>query len=411
MVIGTGGFVSAPVVLAAALLRKLQLSTTRIFLHEANAEPGAMIKACGLAQFGADIYPEGAVELAGVHSTEHHAIIKAIDTSEAAKMPGVIGIMTGKDVPGTNRIRVMAPDQPVICEERVRMYGDPVAVVAAETRAQARAAAAKVKVTYEPLPVMLEPEEALAEGAPQIHPHSPNLLAKMPLIKGDVKKALKESKTVIEAEFSTQMNHQAPLEPETSVAYLEGEGKDAELVIYGRSIQIHGHKDQLKEALGFENVRYREPYSGGQFGIKAAITSEAIAGAAALFFKRPVRYIPSLEESMWLTTKRHPFKMKVALGADAENRINAYNIEMLVNKGAYTILGPIPISRAMHMLSGSYYIPNINMSSELVYTNNSPGGAARGAGPPQANYALECAVDMLAEKAAWTRSPFGSIIR
>ena len=122
---------------------------------------------------------------------------------------------------------------------------------------------------------------------------------------------------MVEADFSTQWNHQAPLEPEASVAYLEGEGKDATLVVIGRSINIHAHKRQIAEALNWENICYKEAYVGGQFGIKTAITSEAIAAAVALHVKRPARYIPSLEESMVMTPKRHAYEIKLKLAADA----------------------------------------------------------------------------------------------
>ncbi len=359
-----------------------------------HPRPSAMIKACGLAKFGADIKLDNPLEIAVVHSTEIHAKIKSIDSAAAAKMPGVAGVMTAADVQGTNRIRMIAPDQPVLCEDTVRVLGDPIAIVAAETREQARAAAAAVKVTYEPLPVMDTPAKALAEGAPQIHNHSPNLCFQQPLLRGDADKALAGSAAVIEADFSTQMNHQAALEPEVSLAYFE----DGELVVVGRSIMIHTHAEQIKEAVGVEKIRYIEPYSGGQFGIKASIATEGLAAAAAVHFKRPIRYVPSLTESMLVTTKRHPFEMKLKLGADAKGKLTAYTNDMTISKGAYFILGPVIPLRAIHMFNGSYQIPNVNGLARLVYTNNGSGGAARGAGPPQAIFALESAMDMLAEK-------------
>jgi aldehyde oxidoreductase len=367
-------------------------------IGESHPRPSAMLKACGLAEFTADIKLENVLELAVVHSTEHHAIIKSIDSSAATKMPGVVGIMTADDIKGINRIRFLATDQPVLCEDKVRSLGDPIAIVAAETRDQARAAAAAVKVTYEKLPVMMTPQEALAVGAYQIHKHSPNLCYSQPQIKGDAEKALAASAAVVEAEFSTQMNHQSPLEPEVSAAYFEGEGKDATLVVVGRSIWIHNHVGQLKEAVGWDNIRYREPYVGGQFGIKVVIVTEGIAAAAALHFKRPVRYVPSQMESMLISNKRHPFSMKIKLGADASGHLTAYTNEFLINKGAYFLTGPVIPNRALHMLSGSYHIPSIHAEAKMAYTNNASGGAARGAGPPQVNYALECAMDMLAEK-------------
>jgi aldehyde oxidoreductase len=341
-----------------------------------HPRPSSILKACGLAEFTADIKMPNALELALVHSTEGHAVIKNIDIETASKMPGVIGFMTAEDIKGTNRIRVLAPDQPVLCEDKVRILGDPILGVAAETREEARAAAAAVKVTYEPLPVMLTPEDALAPGALQIHAHSPNLCYAFPQIKGEAQKALEKSAAVIEAEFSTQMNHQAPLEPEACLAYLEGEGETAQLVVIGRSINIHAHAAQIKEAVGWENIRYKEPFSGGQFGIKAAVTTEAVTAVAALHFKRPVRYIPSLEESILTTSKRHPYQMKVKLGADNQGQLTAYSNDFVVDKGAYAILGPTVVLRSLQMLSGSYNIPNISAFGKLVYTNNGFGGAA-----------------------------------
>jgi aldehyde oxidoreductase len=374
---------------------KVRAGLKKTMIGESHPRPTAMLKACGLAKFGADIFPDGAVELALAHSTRYHAKLVSVDIAEAQKMPGVVGIMLAKDVPGTNRLRMMAADQPILCDDAVRMYGDPIAAVAADTREHARAAAAAIKVSYDPLPAMMTPKEALADGATQIHKHSPNLIMQPALIKGDADKAFAEADSVVEADFSTQMNHQAPLEPEVTVAYVNEQG---ELVIVGRSINIHGTRMQLRECLGYDKVRYQEPFVGGQFGIKATITTEAVAGAAALFFKKPVRYVPSIEESMWMSSKRHPFEMKVKLAADAKGKITAYENDMTVNKGAYMLVGPIPISRALQMLSGSYNIANVKSLNKLVYTNSAPGGAARGAGPPQANFGLESAIDMLAEK-------------
>ena len=363
-----------------------------------HPRPSAMLKACGLARFSADIALENPLEIAVVRSTEYHARIKAIDSSAALTMPGVVGIMTADDIIGTNRIRIIAPDQPILCEDVVRTLADPIAVVAAETREQARAAAGAVKVTYEPLPVMMTPQEALAPGAYQIHNHSPNLCYSQPLQRGDAAKALAESAATVEIAFSTQWNHQAPLEPEVSLAYLDGSGENAELVVIGRSIQINAVARQLREAVGWDKLRCKEPFVGGQFGIKATITTEAITAAAAVHFKRPMRYVPTLKETIQLTNKRHPFAMNVKMGVDALGRFTGYVNEFVVNKGAYFLLGPVIPMRALLMLSGPYKFDNIYANAQLVYTNCASGGAARGAGPPQAAFAMECAIDMLAEK-------------
>jgi aldehyde oxidoreductase len=363
-----------------------------------HPRPWSMQKACGQAEFTADIAVPGALELAIVCSPHHNARIKKIDFSAAEKMPGVAGIMTAKDIRGTNSIGVAFKDQPILCHDLVPVLGAPVAIVAAQTKKQALSAAGAVRVDYEVLPRVATPKEALAQDAPQIHPDSPNLCHSRRQIKGDAEAALKASHAVVSAEFYSQLVHQAPLEPEAAVAFMEGEGEDAQLTVIGRSIWIHYHVQVLQDALGWGNVRYREAFAGGQFGIKVDITSEAIAGAATLHFNRPVRYIPSLTESMWMTTKRHPFRMKVRLGCDANGRLTGYVNDMLVENGAYMSIGPEIVSRGLGMLSGGYHIPDVFAEAKLVYTNNAWGGAARGAGPPQVNFALECAMDMLAAK-------------
>ena len=365
-----------------------------------HPRPSGLAKACGTAHFTADVAFIDAAEAVVVRSPCMHAEIKAIDSSRAETMDGVVGVITAADIDGTNRLKYVVDDRPVLCEDRVRTLGDPVAIVVAETRDHALAAAAEVEVDYNLLPVAASPEEAGRADAVQIHKDRPNLCFSQPLIKGDADKGFADASAVVEEHFSTQINHQAPLEPENSVAYIEegGKGEDDTLVVIGRSINIHLHKATLEEALGCENIRYEEAYSGGQFGIKLEIITEGIAAAAALKCRRAVRYTPSLAESMLITSKRHPFDMKIKLGATADGMLTSLDMDIVVDNGAYHSIGNVIINRALHMLSSSYYIPNIRVASRLFYTNNPWGSAARGAGPPQTHFALECALDLLAAK-------------
>ena len=366
-----------------------------------HPRPTAMAKACGTADFAADFILPGALELAVVRSPHPHAEIKGLDASAALKMAGVEGVMTAAEIRGTNRLAFFTPDRPLLCRDRVRYIGDPVAIVAARTRAQAEAAAKAIQVDYSPLPILDSPEEALAPGAAQLHPEGlPNLCFRQPQIKGRAEEAFEESAVVVEHEFVTQINHQAPLEPEAAVAWLETEEGEEEpqLVVAGRGINIHHHLSVLQEAVGYENMRYLEAVTGGQFGLALDIAAEGVAAAAALHFGRPVRYLAGLAESMLMTPKRHPFRMKVRLGADGAGKLTAYANDFVVDKGAYYSIGPVIINRSLLMLSNSYDIPNIKAEGRLVYTNNPWGSAARGAGPPQVSFALECAVDMLAHK-------------
>jgi len=368
--------------------------------------PSAMAKATGQARFGADIRMPGALEIAVVRSPHAHAWIRGIDTTLAQAMPGVAGVMTARDIRGTNRLKYQVADRPILCDTKVRTLGDAIAIVAAETKAQAMAAAEAVQVDYEPIANLDSPAKALAEGAPRVHEDTPNLCYSQPIIKGDAAAAFATSAAEITARFTTQLVHQAPMEPEVSLAWMEGEGEDAELVVLGRSINIHLHMQTLQEALGFEAIRYEEPFAGGQFGIKVEIITEGIAGAAALHFNRPVRYVPSLHESMVITSKRHPFEIETRLAADADGRLTAMAMDITVDNGAYMSLGRVIVNRALHMLTSAYLVPNLAVTSRLVYTNNPWGSAARGAGPPQTHFALEAAVDLLAETMGIDRLEF-----
>jgi aldehyde oxidoreductase len=365
-----------------------------------HPRPSAIAKACGTAYFTADYRIKGALELAVLRSTLPHARIVSIDASQAEKMPGVAGVLTAADVKGTNILKYLVADRPVLCKDKVRYIGDPILAVAADTRENAEAALKKVRVQLEPLPALSDPETALAPEALPLHADLPNLCYDQPQIRGDTEKAIAESAATITARFKTQINHQAPLEPEATIAYWEKDdtGGDDQLVIIGRSINIHYHLGMLQSALGWENMRYIEAYSGGQFGIKIDVISEGIAGAAAIHFKRPVRYIPSIAESMLMTSKRHAFDMQVKLAADRQGHLTAYCNDFVVDNGAYYSIGHVVVYRALLMLSGSYHIPHVAARGRLVYTNNPWGSAARGAGPPQVNFALECAMDVLAEK-------------
>ncbi|MBP7737681.1 MAG: molybdopterin-dependent oxidoreductase [Spirochaetes bacterium] len=365
-----------------------------------HPRPWSMNKACGAVRYTDDILIPGALEVAVTRSPHHNAKIISIDYSTAEKMPGVVGVMTAADIKGTNSSAMIVPDEPVLCADLAPVMGAPIAAVIAETREQARAAAAAVKVEYEVLPRISTPAEALAEGAPQVFPdpNYPNEVYTVAQIRGDSEKALGSSAHVIEDKFSVQLVHQACLEPEAALACLDGEGDDAQLVVIGRSISIHMHVGVLAGAIGWDNLRYVEAYAGGQFGIKMDLTTEPIAAAAAVHFRRPVRYVATLEESLMMTPKRHPYSMDVKLGADANGKITAYDIDFTVDNGAHTSVGLVIMDRSIEMLSGCYDLPNVKAAGRLVYTNDAWGGAARGAGPPQVNFALESAIDMMAAK-------------
>ena len=292
-----------------------------------HPRPTAMIKACGVARFSADYKIKDALELAVVHSTVPHAKIKSIDTSAAEKMPGVAGVVTAKDIKGTNRLTYLVPDRPVLCEDKVHYIGDAIAVVGADTREQALAAAEKVVVELEPLPVISTPEQAMAPDAIQVNKEFPNLIFEQPVITGDAQAALAGSATVVEAEFQTQIVHQAALEPEVTVAYWEEDEDEEEdmLVVVGAQ---HQHSRPPRHPAGLAGPREHALRRGLRGRASSASrptwATEGVTAAAAIHFKRPVRYVPNLQESMLESSKRHPFKIKVKVGADADGKITGY---------------------------------------------------------------------------------------
>ena len=365
-----------------------------------HPRPSGMLKACGLAAFGADIVVPGALDLAVVRSPHAHAAIKAIDVSRGR---GDARSRGRDDGDATSKARTgcsWPPSATGPCCARTRCGSSA-------TRWSSSPPIPASGPWPPPRPSWSTTSCCRCSSRrsrrwptepSQLHEQWPNLCLTQAQVKGDAAAALAGSAATIEARFNTQINHQAPLEPEAAVAYLEGEGEDAQLVVIGRSINIHKALAMLQDALGWENTRYEEAYTGGQFGIKVEITSEGIAGAAALHFRRPVRYIPGLTDTLLLTPKRHPFDLSVALGADAEGHLTGYTMDVTVDNGAYFSSGQVVVYRSVLMLSGSYNIPNVDALLRLVYTNNPWGAAARGAGPPQMNFALECAMEMLARK-------------
>ena len=193
---------------------------------------------------------DGMLELAVVRSPYPHALIKSIDTTEAQMTPGVVGIITAKDIKGSNRLK---DDQPLLCDKKIHVLGDAVAIVAAESKTQALAGVEAVKVEYEILHPVMTTEEALAQDSPQVHEGSLNLCYEHPQIKGDAEAAMNRASARVEAEFSTQLIHQAALEPEASVAYMEPDEEDNAEAGRNRTQYLHSpSSDGFTRGVGLE---------------------------------------------------------------------------------------------------------------------------------------------------------------
>lgn len=352
-------------------------------------------KLTGRALYAGDISLPGMVHLAVLRSDRPHANILAIHTEKAKKAPGVVAVFTYADIPGTNKIGRDKPDQTILCVDKVRFIGDPVALVAAETPEAAREAAALIEVDYEDLPGIFSPEAALLPGAARIHERG-NVLMEQSLLKGDPDRALKEADVVISNTYRTQMVEHAYLEPEAAVASYE----NGKMTVWMPSKYAHFDQRELSDAVGIPKAKVRVVNTtiGGCFGDKTSLSPGYYAALAALKTGRPAKLLYSREESFIATRKRHPFIIRHTTGATRDGLILAAKVEIIADTGAYSASGPTVLVKSIIHAAGPYEIPNVAMKVTFVYTNNPVGGSMRGLGVPQVAFAHESQMDILAEQ-------------
>jgi len=372
-------------------------------------KPTAISRVTGCCDFGADVaqkMPPETLHLAVVLAKTHHAQIKNIDSSAALGMCGVVKIITCKDVQGTNRI--FSPqgglrnycnnyDRPVICDKTVRRYGDIVAVVAAHTRAQARAAAAKVLVDYDMLPPFMSFVEAAATKAANIHEKTPNVYLEQPLFKGEDTKALLETiPHVVKASFASSRQPHLTIEPDIIQAYPQDDG----VAIHCKSQYLYGNIAFMADAIGLpkEKIRMVLNPAGASFGYSMSPAGYALAAVCALAVKAPVSLELSYAEHQHCTGKRSPMNTNACLGCDEKGKFIAMDFHAGLDHGAYSDLAGALTSKVSRFFGFPYLIPNMRGLVQTAFTNNNFGIAYRAFGSPQCYHVSEQLVDMLAEK-------------
>jgi CO/xanthine dehydrogenase Mo-binding subunit len=359
-------------------------------------------KVTGALKFGADFAQEGFLHGKILRSPHPHALIKSIDTEKAKSLPGVIAVLTAEDLPGRNGFGAIIPDQPVICEDKVRFVGDGVALVAAETELAAHRALEQIEVEYEILPAVFDPRDALKEDAPKIHADG-NLLSYNKLRKGDVDKGFAEADVVMERTYQVPFLDHAYMEPDVSMAIPQPDGT---MLVEGPMQAPFTTRRNINAVLGvpINKVRVRQVTMGGGFGGKedSPIDLGCRAAVLALHTGKPVRMALEREEVMLQTCKRHPMIMQIKIGAKKDGTLLAFEGVIYDEQGAYASLGPvIPPAGGSHvhsmiMMPGPYEIPNAKVDAYLCYTNHPYGGAMRGFGAPQVHIAHEQLMDELA---------------
>ena len=369
--------------------------------------PSAAQKVTGTWDFGADDalkMPKDTLRLALVQADVSHALLKGVDTSEAEKMPGVFKIITAKDVPGKNRINglVMLPlnnkcdgwDRPILCDEKIFQFGDAIAIVAADTEAHARAAAAAVKVDYEELPAYMNAMDAIAEDAIEIHPGTPNAYYETNCIKGP-EFDFDSAPNVVEIESYCSRQPHLAIEPDCGYAYIDEDGM---LTIHSKSIGLHLHMPMIADGIGvpMEKLRLVQNHTGGTFGYKFSPTNEAILGVAALVCQRPVSLVFNMYQNITYTGKRSPAFLHIKLAADENGKLLGLWGDNYVDHGPYSEFGDLLTHRLSQFVGAGYHIPSIRNKSQTVFTNHSWGSEFRGYGSPQSFMGSEIAIDVLA---------------
>ncbi len=361
-------------------------------------------KVAGTDRFGADIWQSGGLVLRAVRSPHPAARFSFGDLEHWRVEHGAAHVFTAADIPGVNRFGVIPPfaDQPALAEGVVRFRGEAVALVAFEDDGRAPDLS-DFPVTWEPADPIIDP--ATAETTAPIHPTRPrNRLIEGRVRRSDAAAALAASAHVAADTFQTAFVEHAYIEPEAGTAWMEGDC----LVIRACTQAPVMDRDDIAAVLGLprEKVRIVPSAVGGGFGSKLDISLQPLLGLAALKTGRPVRMTYSRSESMASTTKRHPARMTVRAGCDAQGRLTALDFDGLFDTGAYASWGPTVANRVPVHATGPYRVPAVLARARAVHTNNPVAGAFRGFGVPQATIAVETLYDRLADAAGIDRLEF-----
>ncbi|HTA67459.1 MAG TPA: selenium-dependent xanthine dehydrogenase [Bryobacteraceae bacterium] len=360
-------------------------------------------QALGEKPFVDDMRVPGMLHGAAVLSEHPRAKILAIDIAEALAMPGVVRILTAPDIPGQRGTGLAIPDLPVFVAvgETTCCVGDIFALVVADTAFQARQASEKVKIDYEVLEPVTDPFEALEPGAPQVHAPGnlhvhPNLLETTAFSRGNVDAALAASAHIIEHTFQTQPVDPAFLEPEACLAFPQGSG----VKVFSQSQGSTFDKAQIAKVLNLppDEVEVELAASGGAFGAKEELSIQAQTALAAHLLGRPVKTVLTRQQSAQLHPKRHPMTLHYRVGVDAEGHLLAARVRIVGDTGGYAGTGGKCLLRAACHSCGPYRVPNVDIESKAVFTNNPTSGAMRGFGTNQAHFAIEGIMDILAQK-------------
>ncbi|MFF3560672.1 xanthine dehydrogenase subunit D [Streptomyces sp. NPDC002574] len=383
-----------------------QGSTTKGGIGESTLRPDGLLKTTGEFAYASDLWHEDMLWGHTLRSPHAHAEIVAMDISAALAQPGVYAVLTHEDLPTEVRhYGLEIRDTPVLAHGRVRHHGEPVALVAADHPETARRAAAKIRVEYRQLPVVVDEATATAPDAPLLHegrtdhhvghvPH-PNIVHRQPIVRGNAEEAARRADVVVTGDYEVGMQDQAFLGPESGLAV---PAEDGGVDLYIATQWLHADLRQIAPVLGLPEDKVRMTLSGvgGAFGGREDLSMQIHACLLALRTGKPVKMVYNRFESFFGHVHRHPAKLHYEHGATRDGRITHMKCRIVLDGGAYASSSPAVVGNAASLGAGPYVIENVDIEAIALYTNNPPCGAMRGFGAVQACFAYEAQMDKLA---------------
>lgn len=350
-------------------------------------------KVTGRAIYPDDIEFDDMLYAGAVRSSIPFGRVKSIDCSKASAMEGVVMIINHSMIPGEKKHGVVLKDQPVLVDDLIKRVGDPIALVVAVSKQVLKKAIDSIKIEYEEYEGIFTIEEALKEGAPVIGDKT-NILYDLKIKRGDADEGFKNAKYIVENWYSTPHIDHAVLQPEAAVSRYDEEGN---LEVYVATQYPHYDREDVSRCLGLneEKVKIINMTIGGAFGVREDITVQCHAALASYYTKKSVKVVYSREESTITHCKRHSIKMYYKTGVDENGKLCALKARIYGDTGAYCSWGMNVLRKAAVHAAGPYEIPNVDIESLAVYTNNSFCGAMRGFGAAQAAVAYESQMDEL----------------
>ena len=390
------------VLLAAKIFREnlpVNEEVGEVTVGQAMLRVDAREKVLGTGEYPDDLYLDGMIYGSAVRAEYPRARVLAVHTDEAKALPGVIGIFTAEDIPGSVKVGHLKQDWDTMIPvgKTTHYIGDAICLVAAETPESLEEAKKLVRVEYEQLEGVFDPCEAMKEDAPLVHEGSEtNILAHEHLVRGNADEVIARSKYKVTRHYETPWTEHAFLEPETAVAMpFDGDG----VFIYSTDQGTYDTQHECMAMLGLppEKVIVENKLVGGGFGGKEDVSVQHHAALIAYLTKRTVKVKLSRKESIMIHPKRHPFYMDVTSACDEEGRLTALKAVVVSDTGAYASLGGPVLQRACTHAAGPYNFQTIDIDGKAVYTNNPPAGAFRGFGVTQTCFASEMNLNLLAE--------------